>query len=79
MFSRARDFDFTLNNSEIEKVSMYKYLGIWLDDKLNYSFHTDYLAKQLRQKIGLLYRHNYSIMYLGCTEKEDCPKLYFRV
>ena len=67
LFTRARDIDFsqlnltTLNDSKIEQVSIYKYLGIWLDDRLNYSFHIDCLAKQLRQKIGLLYRHKTSL------------------
>ncbi len=31
----------TLNGTQIERVVFYKYLGIWLDDKLTYSSHID--------------------------------------
>ena len=47
----------TLNRSPIDRVSEYKYLGIWLDDKLTFKHHISELTTKLRQKIGLLYRN----------------------
>ena len=66
VFTRARKDDtvqqdiFTKNKSIIERVSEYKYLGIWLDDKLTFKYHIDVLTSKLRQKIGFLYRNGSS-------------------
>ncbi len=46
----------TLNGTQIEIVASYKYLGIWLDDKLTYSFHIDSLLKNLRPTLGFYFR-----------------------
>ena len=74
VFTRAQHVDYsklfikTLKESHIERVSEYKYLGIWLDDKLTFKLHIDTLASKLRQKIGFLYR-NKSIFPLICRKK----------
>lgn len=66
VFSRARDIAYnnlhisTRNGSDIERVTEYKYLGIWLDDKFTFKYHIDNLANKLRQKIGFLYRNRTS-------------------
>ena len=70
VFSRSQNTDFsnlritTTNGSSIEKVSVYKYLGIWLDDKLTFKHHIDNLVTKLRQKIGCLYRNKTSFPIL---------------
>ncbi len=46
-----------VNGLDIERVSEYKYLGIWLDEKLTFKYHVDYLVCKLQQKIGFLYRN----------------------
>ncbi len=35
----------TLNVTQLERVASYKYLGMWLDNKLTYSSHIDNLLK----------------------------------
>ena len=66
LFTRARNIEFesllitTADGSPIEKVSEYKYLGIWLDEKLSFKTHVDSLATKLRQKVGFLYRNRSS-------------------
>ena len=47
----------TLTGHNIERVFEYKYLGIWLDQKLTFKFHINTLASKLKQKIGYLYRN----------------------
>ena len=47
----------TKDGSLIERVTEYKYLGLWLDDKLTFKFHINVLASTLRQKVGFLYRN----------------------
>ncbi len=37
-------------------VSIYKYLGIWLDEKLAFDVHIDYLVKRLKPRLGFLFR-----------------------
>ena len=74
LFSRSKNIDSsslslcTLNGVNIEQVSEYKYLGIWLDEKLKFSFHIELLAKQLRIKIGFLYRHKSSLP-ISCRKR----------
>ncbi|KAK0137933.1 RNA-directed DNA polymerase from mobile element jockey [Merluccius polli] len=74
LFSRGKGIDpsvlhlKTLSGSNIEQVPVYKYLGIWIDEKLNFSSHIDCLAKQLRQKIGFFYRHKSSLP-LSCRKR----------
>ena len=46
-----------LKGSTIEWVSEYKYLGIWLDEKLTLNLHIDNLVARSRQKIGFLFRN----------------------
>ncbi len=66
LFSRARHIDFTklliltTDGSLIERVSDYKYLGLWLDEKLSFKTHIDCLASKLQQKVGFLYRNRSS-------------------
>ena len=66
IFSRAQNinYDFlhinTFNGSPIERVTEYKYLGIWLDDQLTFKYHISDLTTRLRQKIGFLYRNKVS-------------------
>ena len=63
LFSRATDITdssfhiITLTGHSIDRVSEYRYLGIWLDQKLTFKFHIDSLASKLRQKIGFFYRN----------------------
>ena len=48
------------NGTSIEKVSQYKYLGIWLDNCLNFKHHINTLIMKLRTILGFLYRHKHS-------------------
>ena len=63
LFSRSTNTDFnyvnitTLAGSNIERVTEYKYLGIWLDDKLTFKSHINKLVGKCRQKLGYLYRN----------------------
>ena len=74
VFSRTRNSDHTSlrisakNGTDIEMVTEYKYLGIWLDNKLSFRTHIDNLASTLRQKVGFLYR-NRSSFPLICRKR----------
>ena len=63
MFTKGRVFDntdphlYTLNGTAIERVPHYKYLGIWLDEKLTFNTHIECLTKNLRMKLGFFYRN----------------------
>ncbi len=46
----------TIDDLHIERVSTYKYLGIWLDEKLAFDVHIDYLVKRLKPRLGFLFR-----------------------
>ena len=46
----------TRSGTNIEQVPCYKYLGIWLDDRLSFKSHVLDLAKKVKIKLGALYR-----------------------
>ncbi len=46
----------TLEGDYIERVNSYKYLGIWLDERLGFNIHIENLLKKLRPKLGFLFR-----------------------
>ncbi|KAJ8245109.1 hypothetical protein GJAV_G00275360 [Gymnothorax javanicus] len=58
----------TANGSSIERVSEYKYLGIWIDHKFNFKFHIGNLVTKLHQKVGFLYR-NKSHFRMSCRKR----------
>ena len=74
LFSRAREIDFnslriiTSSGCNIDRVTEYKYLGIWLDDKLTFKHHVDNLTCKLRQKIGFFYRNSASFP-MACRKR----------
>lgn len=53
LFSQSRNLDCnntllsTIDSSLIERVTEYKYLGLWLDEKLTFKFHINVLASTL--------------------------------
>ena len=49
-----------LNSVTIEKVLVFKYLGVWLSDKLKWSHRIDQTTKCATKQVGLIYRHFYS-------------------
>lgn len=50
----------TCEGATLEHVSVYKYLGIWLDSSLSFSYHISKLQSKVKAKLGLLYRHRHS-------------------
>ena len=44
------------NNVEFEKGHACKYLGIYLDDQLNWKHHVDYICEKLVKFTGIFYR-----------------------
>ena len=50
--------DFTLHMGEfpIERTKTYKYLGVYIDDKLTWKYHIEKLCKKLSSVAGMIYR-----------------------
>lgn len=61
----------SLDGSRINHVSAYKYLGIWLDDKLSFKMHIDELCKWLKIKLGFLYRNR------TCLSSTNCASYFY--
>ena len=60
-----------INNTPIEEVSHFKYLGLQLDSSLKYNVHINYLCGRLSQLCGMTYRLS-SILNL-----ESSKQVYF--
>ena len=54
--STASDLN-TLEGACIERVASYKYLGIWIDDKLSFKMHITELISKIKPKLAFLYRN----------------------
>ncbi len=68
IFTRSRSMTtalliLTIDDLQIERVSTYKYLGIWLDEKLAFDVHIDYLVKRLKPRLGFLFRQKKSVSF----------------
>lgn len=61
IFTRSRSMStvppiLTIEDLHIERVPTDKYLGIWLDEKLAFDVHINYLVKRLKPRLGFLFR-----------------------
>ena len=48
-----------VNNTTLERVYSYKYLGIWSTSTLNWSTHVMEVSKKARSQLGIIYRNFY--------------------
>ena len=55
--------DIVLNCEIIEKVEHFKFLGVHIDSKLNWSYHTQCIRKKMSKGIGILYRAKDNLKY----------------
>ena len=51
----------TCEGASLEQVSIYKYLGIWLDTTLCFSHHIYRLQSKVRAKLGFLHRLHFNL------------------
>lgn len=54
--SRARPRAFLINEAEVETEDFYKYLGLWLDSKLDRTAHTNHLYRKGQSRLYSLRR-----------------------
>ena len=50
------DFDLALNKIPIPRVGSTKFLGLWIDDKLNWHVHVEKLLLKLKSRLEMLYK-----------------------
>jgi len=63
--------DLKFNSVNIKKCESVKYLGVWIDDKLNWKVHIDYIYSKLAKFVGIFYKLSHKL-------PDDCLKmLYF--
>ena len=65
----------TLAGHTIEQVKVYKYLGVWVDDKLSFTVHVDNLIRRLKLKIGFYYWHKACFSFEARKEMVRCTLL----
>uniref|UniRef100_A0A8C7Q836 Reverse transcriptase domain-containing protein n=1 Tax=Oncorhynchus mykiss TaxID=8022 RepID=A0A8C7Q836_ONCMY len=57
----------TLDDSDLEYVDNYKYLGVWLDCKLSFQTHIKHLQSKVKSRIGFLFRYKASFTHAKHT------------
>ena len=59
--ARFKDISVSFNNNSIERVNLYKYLGVIFDPQLNWRDHIESLSLKVAKRIGVIRRVNYYI------------------
>ena len=54
--SCSTNFNVSLNSNDIMRIRSVKYLGIYIDENLNWARHIQHLSLQLARYCGLIYR-----------------------
>jgi hypothetical protein len=52
----------TIEGLDLEVVTSYKYLGVWLDGTLSFSQHISKLQAKVKSRLGFLYRNRSSFI-----------------
>ena len=50
------DLDIKIHNDKITRVSEIKFLGVWIDEKLNWKKHVECVKRNLSRVVGIIYR-----------------------
>ena len=50
------DFNITLGSSTLSKCVSSKFLGVFVDEKLKFKDHIDYISKKISKSIGIIYK-----------------------
>lgn len=69
-FTRKRKpliFDYTINNILVQRTSVVRDLGVYLDASLSFSTHRDYITSAATKMLGFLIRN--SVLFQECTIK----------
>ena len=53
---KLKKFKVNINNYSIEQVCQFKYLGVVLDNKLNWNEHINFVSTKLAQAAGIIYK-----------------------
>ena len=53
--------DLKINNVSIDRVQCTKFLGVYVDEKLNWDFHLNIIQKKISKCIGILHRVKYKL------------------
>ena len=61
----------TSEGLELEVVTSYKYLGVWLDGALSFSQHISKLQAKDKSRLGFLYRNRSSFTHSFCQTNPD--------
>ena len=56
-----------VNNTLLEEKNHVKYLGIMMDNNLNWKSHATYIAKKIKRSIGILSKLRYYVTPIFCT------------
>ena len=65
------DLNLMIGNSNIERCNVHKFLGVHIDDRLNFGTHTDKLSAKISRGIGVIRKMNHIV------PKEVLRQLYF--
>ena len=55
-YSRVEEIELLVNEDTIEQTDSFKYLGIKLNEKMEWSDHIDYIQSKVAKRLGLLKR-----------------------
>ena len=57
------DCKILLNDMEVERVCVFKFLGVKIDENLNWEEHKLYICSKIRRNIGIIYKSRHILNY----------------
>ena len=58
---KKHNFTLQLCNNDIKQVSCCKYLGVYVDDQLNWKNHIEYVHKKLLKFVSIFYKLRHKV------------------
>ena len=55
-YTGSTEMHLNIDQAPLEQVHTFKYLGIWLDEKLNFNLHIEKLCNKTRRRLGAISR-----------------------
>ena len=63
------NYQLSILNQRMEKVTEFKYLGVWLSDNMSWSTHIEKSSTRALKQVGLIYRKFYQYSSPECLQQ----------
>ena len=70
-FTSSIELNLYICNTKVKNDQVYKYLGVYIDDRLKWDLHIDYVYKKLIKLVGIFFKLR-NVLPNHCLKKLSC-------